>query len=462
VAFAQPAITVSPETGPPTDKVATSGTGFSADEAVYVYFDTAELDVAATNPEGSFGGIHLTIPAAAVPGKHWITGVGQTSGLAAQTSFIVRTDWAQFHRGPQQQGYDSTENVLSVSSVGGMQLRWSQTISCDDSTPVVANGRVYAGGEAFDAVTGQLVWSAPSVPCICGSCNSVAVSKGVAYVATFLAPVMAFDAATGEPLWTSQDVQDYTTPTVSNGAVYVGGYTGTYALNATTGELRWTGSTGSGQGAPAEADGVVYKGAYDWNVYALDAATGAQLWATRAGSNIQSSVAVADGRVFAGAEDDKLYAFDAASGSVLWTGTTGGFVNSSPAVAEGVVYVGSADAKLYAFNAANGQLLWSTATGGAIYSSPAVANGVVYVGSDDSNVYALDAESGETLWSATSAGAVGASPAVANGMVFATSADKLYAFGLPPARPVAPPDPATLKPDRQLAGPDPVHQGAGP
>ena len=55
-ALAQPAVTVSPTTGPPTDKVAVSGTGFGADEAVNVYFDTTDLALAATGPSGSFTG----------------------------------------------------------------------------------------------------------------------------------------------------------------------------------------------------------------------------------------------------------------------------------------------------------------------------------------------------------------------------------------------------------------------
>ena len=63
VAFAQPTVTVSPTAGPPTDKVAVSGTGFGADEAVDLYFDTADMALAPTGPGGSFTGIGLVIPA---------------------------------------------------------------------------------------------------------------------------------------------------------------------------------------------------------------------------------------------------------------------------------------------------------------------------------------------------------------------------------------------------------------
>lgn len=92
LALAQPAVTVSPTTGPPTDKVTVGGTGFAADEAVDIYFDTTDLALATTGASGSFTGIRLTIPASPSPGTHWTTGVGRRSGLAAQTRFTVQTD----------------------------------------------------------------------------------------------------------------------------------------------------------------------------------------------------------------------------------------------------------------------------------------------------------------------------------------------------------------------------------
>ena len=60
---------------------------------------------------------------------------------------------------------------------------------------------------------------------------------------------------------------------------------------------------------PAVADGVVYFGAADGNMYALNAATGSQLWDFSTGSPIESSPAVADGRVYIGSDNDYEYAF---------------------------------------------------------------------------------------------------------------------------------------------------------
>jgi outer membrane protein assembly factor BamB len=44
-----------------------------------------------------------------------------------------------------------------------------------------------------------------------------------------------------------------------------------------------------------------------------------------------------------------LYALNAGTGALLWTYTTGDGVQSSPAVANGVVYASSDDHKVYAF-----------------------------------------------------------------------------------------------------------------
>ena len=60
---------------------------------------------------------------------------------------------------------------------------------------------------------------------------------------------------------------------------------------------------------------------------------------------------VVGGVVYVGSEDYRVYALNAASGVQVWNYTTGGAVFSSPAVAAGVVYIGSDDHRVYALNA---------------------------------------------------------------------------------------------------------------
>jgi len=465
VALAQPAVTVSPGSGHPTGMVEVGGTAFGPSEVVDLYFDTTDLALARTDTSGAFGR-SLRIPKSAVPGGHTISAVGRKSGLNAQTTFVVRADWLEFRHGLYHHGLNPWENVLSVSSVGQMQLLWSADLGNSvPSSPAVANGVLYVGTGsgvcAIDTATGQSIWksSTPSIYVY----SSPAVANGVVYVGSFDNNLYALDAATGELIWSaSTGGEIYSSPALANGVVYIGSEDGKlYAFDTVTGQQLWSAATGNQiQSSPAVANGVVYVGSVDDKLYAFQAATGQPIWNASTGNAVVSSPAVANGVVYVGSGDHNLYAFNAATGLQIWKAATGDQVYSSPAVANGVVYVGSDDNNLYAFNASTGQLLWTGATGSHIEDdSPAVANSVVYVGSDDYSVYAFNAVTGAKLWSATTGGVIYSSPIVVNGVVYAGSLDgHLYAFGLPPgsaaaraAKPPSRPDPATLRPDLTLS-----------
>ena len=175
--------------------------------------------------------------------------------------------------------------------------------------------------------------------------------------------------------------------------------------------------------SPAVVGGIVYVGSRDFNVYALNASTGAKIWNYTTGNAVFSSPAVVGGVVYIGSWDCNVYALNAYTGTKIWNYTTGAIVDSSPAVSDGIVYVGSGypDSSIYALNALTGAKIWSYKTGNAVYASPTVVDGMVYVGSDDHNVYALDAYSGVCIWSYTTDWSVESSPAVVDGVVYVGS-----------------------------------------
>ena len=142
--------------------------------------------------------------------------------------------------------------------------------------------------------------------------SSPAVADGRVYVGSWDGNVYCLNATTGAYLWS------YTTgnwvvssPAVADGKVYVGSGDGNvYCLNATTGAFIWNYTTGSNvESSPAVSDGKVYVGSLDYNVYCLNATTGAYLWSYATGSGVLSSSAVAGGKVYVGSRDCKLYAF---------------------------------------------------------------------------------------------------------------------------------------------------------
>jgi outer membrane protein assembly factor BamB len=220
-------------------------------------------------------------------------------------------------------------------------------------------------------------------------------------------------------------------PAVVDGVVYVGSDDfNLYALDSATGGERWRFRTGGKvTSSPAVVDGVVYVGSWDNNLYAIDAATGEERWRFTADSSISGAPAVADGVVVVGSLDGGVYGIDAVSGNPRWRFATESGVASSPAVVDGVVYVGSSDSSVYALDAATGAERWRFATGGDVSSSPAVVDGVVYVGSADNNVYALDTATGTERWRFATRGDVSSSPAVVDGVVYVGSYDdNVYAL----------------------------------
>src|SRR5204863_531681 len=137
-------------------------------------------------------------------------------------AFTVRTDWVAFRFASRHKGLNPFENVLSPSTVSGLDVDWTgATSSSVRSSPAVVGGVVYVGSD-----DGHLY----AFPASCGSGN-----------------------ATCTPLWhaaTSAGV--FSSPAVANGVVYVGSEDGNlYAFPASCGTGNatctplWHAATGS-------------------------------------------------------------------------------------------------------------------------------------------------------------------------------------------------------------------------
>jgi hypothetical protein len=125
LAFAEPVVSLAPEQGPPTSTVLVSGHGFAADAAVNIYFDTTQEARALTSGAGAFSKIAIHVPSTALPGVHWVSAVQRSTGTRAQKAFLVQTNWVQRGFTPRNNRHNPYENVLSPSTVGSINLRWS-------------------------------------------------------------------------------------------------------------------------------------------------------------------------------------------------------------------------------------------------------------------------------------------------------------------------------------------------
>jgi outer membrane protein assembly factor BamB len=184
-----------------------------------------------------------------------VTGPGFAVGASGQVTISAADGSVYIRSGNPADGY------LLQAHDGDGSLRWSRAIPFP-VTAMVAEGRVYVGGRALDAATGDGIWESSTADWY----SSLAYAEGTLYgQRSFSLGVTALDPATGAVRWTTAAGQAF--PAYDEG--------------------------------PAVTDGLVWINA-GFQVKALDAATGAILWASD--PSIATSEAlmpiVAEGRVF--------------------------------------------------------------------------------------------------------------------------------------------------------------------
>jgi outer membrane protein assembly factor BamB len=143
----------------------------------------------------------------------------------------------------------------------------------------------------------------------------IAVSRGIAVVPSWAGTVTAVDVADGTGLW-EFETDPGVSPTDEPDPMRTGGV----------------------MCAPAVHDGTAYVGSHNGDAYAIDLATGEELWSTTTGGLITGSVTATNEHVLVGSYDAKLYALDRADGSVTWTVEGKGDVTSAPLVAGDAIY----------------------------------------------------------------------------------------------------------------------------
>lgn len=147
---------------------------------------------------------------------------------------------------------------------------------------------------------------------------------------------------------------------------------------------------------------------------AVDAASGKIKWAVDLGTPGRSAPTIADGLVVFGTIDERLYALEAATGRQVWTYQATGadtviFGQAAPAIVDGVVLAGFGSGDLVALRAASGEMVWSDSLGGAngmgamldfscIRGAPVIKDGTAYAISMSNVLVAVDMRSGRRLW----------------------------------------------------------------
>jgi alcohol dehydrogenase (cytochrome c) len=132
------------------------------------------------------------------------------------------------------------------------------------------------------------------------------------------------------------------------------------------------------EAAPIVVDGIMYVSGFDGHVWAIDAATGEELWHYRHAipldiplccGNVNRGVAVARGRVFYSSPNGHLIALDARTGTPVWRTQwvdprAGESSTMAPLVVKNLAIVGSSGGEygvrghIDAFDIATGQRVW--------------------------------------------------------------------------------------------------------
>ena len=245
--------------------------------------------------------------------------------------------------------------------------------------------------------------------------------------------LLAVDAATGDLLWKFEPdhagqsgcASIWSSPTIDAARGHVIAATGNcphpdydwgpyqeavFALDLRTGAPRWSFQPhepnlddvdfGSTPNLFRDADGreILGIGNKDARYYALDPATGEQLWAAQVAEpgNVREnfaiggfigSTAAGGGRVFGGTAlggPPYYHALDASSGDIAWQGPAGPTYAAS-AYVNGVVIAGALDDTLRVYDAATGVVLSALPLTGPISSGPAVAGDRVFIGTGTSS-----------------------------------------------------------------------------
>lgn len=262
------------------------------------------------------------------------------------------------------------------------------------------------------------------------------VGRGELLYFTNGSQLVTLDAGNGGEVWTypadSKLNGMYPSATLAEGQILLTSNNHfAYALNG-DGQLDWEREISRDQlVASAATDGeTVFVAAAEGTLHALDAETGAELWAYDAGTTkLWAAPLVEDGVVYLPSLDHTLRALDAETGSELWSLGLAGALADTPKIVGGVLYTGSLSNFLYAIDPASGEILWQFEATGWVWSTPTIVDGVLYFGDLEGKVFALE-DNGETLlWQAQREAGVRAAPAVNDDFVFVgDDGDQLAAY----------------------------------
>ena len=199
---------------------------------------------------------------------------------------------------------------------------------------------------------------------------SPAVENDQVFVGDDLGCLTAYALKNGKKLWSFVSGKRIVgTPAVSQGIVVFGSADRTiYGLNAADGSLRWKVNAAEPVlGAVTIHEGIAYVGASDKTFRAIDVQSGKVVWSyDQVKGYIETKPLIADNKVIFSAWDNTLYALDKATGKEIWK-WTGGLTRMHfspaavwPVASNGKVFIADPQRAMTAIDLQSGETIWRT------------------------------------------------------------------------------------------------------
>ena len=241
------------------------------------------------------------------------------------------------------------------------------------------------------------------------------------------------------------------TPAIANSKVFFGSGDGFfYAVDAATGKEIWKYNSSSPvYSSPEYSNGNVFFTNLAGNIFCLNGNTGKLIWKQFIGKDLPykwafdyytSSPTSYNNSILAGSGDGNLYMLNAANGKIEWKYKTESRTKSKPLVVKNTVYFGDFGGKLYSIDLQTRKINWIFEADGikfnsndwgfdrrAFVSSPTYSDGKIFIGNRDGFMYCINSADGKLIWKYDHKTSwVLSSPSVYNSKVFAGSSDKKF------------------------------------
>ena len=258
---------------------------------------------------------------------------------SSELADVAASDWPMYNRDYKGQRYSPLSQITpaNVASLAPKCIFQAGEVGAFQASPLIHNGRLYVTTPYFtyalNATTCEKLWENEHIP---EGPSGSAVNRGAALYAGKIfrgtpdSHLIAIDAATGATLWdvwVADSREGYrlsAAPAVFDGKVFIGeggadvGASGhVHAFDAETGERLWTFNMIPKKGEPGFEtwkDGIEYGGGSTWSHITVDPQSG-QIYVPigNPGSSLDGSV-----RPGANLFTNSIVALDADTGTVNW------------------------------------------------------------------------------------------------------------------------------------------------